>query len=112
MIEEVQYLSNRNLQEGNRENEEIEMSQEIIKENVLECIFIFKVPSKYGTEPFSRMKKNLLSHMLLTHQDTSDKEKILKTSRERKRSPVKEPMSDFSTTTSTATDNGAMHANF
>lgn len=49
MAEEVQYLSNRNLQEGNRENEEIEMSQEIIKENVLECIFIFKVPNKYGT---------------------------------------------------------------
>lgn len=49
MIEEVQYLSNRNLQEGNRGNEEIEMSQEIIKENVPECIFIFKVPNKYGT---------------------------------------------------------------
>lgn len=75
------YLANRNFQKGNRENEGMDVIKEIIEENVPECIFTFKVPNKCGTG----LKRHPLSHMLVTHQDTKDKEKILKTFREEKR---------------------------
>lgn len=39
-IEEVQYLSNESLQKGSRENEEIEMIKEIIKDTVPECLYL------------------------------------------------------------------------
>lgn len=39
-IEEVQSLSNRSLQKGNRENEGKEMIKEIIKKTVPECLYL------------------------------------------------------------------------